>query len=68
MSLTPAEADRGTRDASIVLALTLPTDTVLYLLLPLLMIVLPQSMPFVLQLFEEAYNTMGRMVQVLAGG
>lgn len=35
MSLTPAEADRGTRDASIVLALTLPTDTVLYLLLPL---------------------------------
>lgn len=35
MSLTPAEADRGSRDASIVLALTLPTDTVLYLLLPL---------------------------------
>lgn len=36
--------------------------------LVLLMIVLPQAMPFVLQLFEEAYNTMGRMVQVLAGG
>lgn len=35
MSLTPAEADRGSRDASLVLALTLPTDTVLYLLLPL---------------------------------
>ena len=35
MTLTPADADRGARDASIVLALTLPTDTVLYLLLPL---------------------------------
>ena len=30
-----AQADRSTRDASITLALTLPTDTVLYLLLPL---------------------------------
>jgi predicted MFS family arabinose efflux permease len=29
------QADRGSRDASITLALTLPTDTVLYLLLPL---------------------------------
>ncbi len=33
--MTPAEADRATRDASITLGLTLPTDTVLYLLLPL---------------------------------
>lgn len=31
----PARADREARDASIVLGLTLPTDTVLYLLLPL---------------------------------
>jgi len=30
-----SEADRATRDASITLGLTLPTDTVLYLLLPL---------------------------------
>ena len=29
------EADRASRDASIVLGLTLPGDTVLYLLLPL---------------------------------
>jgi hypothetical protein len=35
MSLRPAEADRGSRDAAIMLGLTLPTDTVLYLLLPL---------------------------------
>jgi len=35
VSLSPAEADRGSRDAAIVLGLTLPTDTVLYLLLPL---------------------------------
>lgn len=32
---TGAAADRATRDASITLGLTLPTDTVLYLLLPL---------------------------------
>ncbi len=33
--MTRAEADRASRDASVVLGLTLPGDTVLYLLLPL---------------------------------
>lgn len=33
--MTRAEADRASRDASLVLAMTLPGDTVLYLLLPL---------------------------------
>ncbi|MBI0536108.1 MFS transporter [Roseomonas sp. KE2513] len=33
--MTPAEADRDTRNSALVLALTLPGDTVLYLLLPL---------------------------------
>jgi predicted MFS family arabinose efflux permease len=34
-SVDTGQADRNSRDASIVLGLTLPTDTVLYLLLPL---------------------------------
>jgi len=33
--VTPAEADRDTRNSALTLALTLPGDTVLYLLLPL---------------------------------
>jgi flagellar biosynthetic protein FliR len=34
----------------------------------LLTIVLPQSAPFLTRLFEQAYGTMGRLAQALAGG
>lgn len=36
--------------------------------LVLLAIVLPQSAPFLTRLFEQAYTTMGRLAQALAGG